>query len=276
VKIRFGHVQNPFSAPVSIALERGYLADAGVELELTRFANGSAMSQALARGEVELGVGGHIQTLVAALGGSDQVFIGPLAFERSPDHLPIALLAAAELACGSELEGAVVGVSAVAAISELQLRIYMADERADYDALTLRAIAFADLAEAFVRGEIAAASAPDPFAARLVRDGLAHIVDRGSLSRALKDGERVMIAGLAASRSWVAANEAAAKGVLAAVARAIDDLRSAGAQAPGDGQLPYFDRRLAGADLQTVFDLAYEHGLSDRPADADALILSLD
>ncbi|MGA2757466.1 MAG: ABC transporter substrate-binding protein [Solirubrobacteraceae bacterium] len=276
MRVRFGHVQNPFSAPVSTALERGYLAEAGVELEVTRFANGSAMSQALARGEIDLGVGGHVQTLVATLAGSDQVFIGPLGFERAPDHLPIALLAAGEVSCGRDLEGAVVGVSAVAAISELQLRIYMADERANYDAVTLRAMPFADLGGAFTRGEIAAASAPDPFAARLVGEGLAHIVDRGSMSRALRDGERVMITGLASSRSWVAANTSSARAVVAAVARAIDDLRSAASRTAGDGQAPYFDRWLEPADLQTVFDLAYEHGLTDRQADADGLIVSLD
>jgi NitT/TauT family transport system substrate-binding protein len=261
---------------VAAALERGYLADAGVELELITYANGSKMSDALARGEVEIGVGGHIQTLVATLAGADQVFIGPLGFERSPDHLPIALLAGGEVRAGRELEGSSVGVSAIAAISELQLRIYMRAEGANYRALTLRAMPFGELGAAFARGEIAAASAPDPFAAQLVQDGLARIIDRGSMSRALAGGERVMIAGLAASRAWVASHRRAAKSVLDGVSRAIDDLRAARPSTPPDRHAPYFDRRLEAGDLQPVFDLAYEHGLTARPADAGELVVLLD
>jgi ABC-type nitrate/sulfonate/bicarbonate transport system substrate-binding protein len=274
VHVRFGHVQNPFSAPVLAAIERGYLADAGVEFELTRFANGSAMSRALALGEVDAGVGGHLQTLAATLAGADQVFIAPLGFERAPDHLPIALVAAGGISSGRELEGAIVGVSALAAISELQLRIYMRAQGADHATLTLRAMPFAELAAALQSGEIAAASAPDPFAARLAADGLAQIIDRGSLSAELADGQRVMIAGLAASRAWVQGNAGAARAIAGALARAIDELR--GDPSPAGLHVPHFDRRLREADLQPVFDLAYEHALVDRRAQANELIVALD
>jgi NitT/TauT family transport system substrate-binding protein len=274
MRVRFGHVQNPFSAPVLAAIERGHLADAGVEFELTRFANGSEMSRALALGELDAGVGGHLQTLAATIAGSDQVFIAPLGFERAPDHLPIALVAAGRISRGRELEGAIVGVSAVAAISELQLRIYMRAEGADYGTLTLRAMPFAQLAAALAHGEIAAASAPDPFAAQLAADGLAQIIDRGSLSAELADGERVMIAGVAASRAWVEGNAGTARAIAGALALAIEELR--GEPAPAGLHVPYFDRRLREADLQPVFDLAYEHALVDRRAQAGELIIPLD
>jgi NitT/TauT family transport system substrate-binding protein len=274
VRLRFGHVQNPFSAPVLVAMERGHLAEAGVEFELTRFANGSEMSRALALGEVDAGVGGHLQTLAATLAGADQVFIAPLGFERAPDHLPIALVAAGPISSGRELEGATVGVSALAAISELQLRIYMRAQGADYGTLTLRAMPFAQLAAALESGEIAAASAPDPFAAQLAADGLAQIIDRGSLSAELADGERVMIAGLAASRAWVQSNPVAARAIAGALARAVDELR--GQPAPAGMHVPHFDRPLREADLQRVFDLAYEHGLVDRRTQAGELMVALD
>jgi ABC-type nitrate/sulfonate/bicarbonate transport system substrate-binding protein len=274
VRLRFGHVQNPFSAPVLVAIERGHLADAGVELELTRFANGSEMSRALALGEVDAGVGGHLQTLAATLAGADQVFIAPLGFERAPDHLPIALVAAGRISSGRELEGAIVGVSALAAISELQLRIYMRAQGADYATLRLQAMPFAQLAAALQSGEITAASAPDPFAAGFAADGLAQVIDRGSLSTALADGERVMIAGVAASRAWVESNPGAARAIAGALAAAIDELR---AEPPPAGlHVPYFDRSLREADLQPVFDLAYEHGLVDRRAQAGELIVAPD
>ena len=130
--VRFGQVANPFSRPVTLALERGYFEDAGVELDVTSFPNGSVMSAAMARGEVDAGVGGHLQTL----DHPGQVFFGPLGFERAPDHLPIALVSS--VGSGRELEGKAVGVSARAAISELQLRIYMAGEGAEFERLRAR------------------------------------------------------------------------------------------------------------------------------------------
>jgi NitT/TauT family transport system substrate-binding protein len=277
MRVRFGHVANPFSAPVRLALERGYFDDAGVALELTTFANGSLASAALAAGEVELAVGGHIQTLVATLGGAAQLFIGPLGFERSPDHLPIALVARAGVSSGRELEGAVVGMSARGAISELQLRIFMGAEGAEFESLELRAMPFDELAGALGAGEVAAASCPDPLAARLVREGLGRVIDRGSLSRALAGGERAMITGIAASRPWLQANEDAARAVLGAVGRAIGEAAAeAPAEVPAGEHAPLFDSRLQAADLQLVFDLAFEHGLVEHAATASELIAVLD
>lgn len=269
--VRFGHVPNPFSQPVNLALERGYFEAAGIELELTPFANGSAMSAAMARGEVELGVGGHLQTLTAVLEGAQQVFVGPLGFERAPDHLPIALVATVDSA--HELEGTSIGVSARAAISELQLRIFMAGAGADFERLTLETMPFRELAGAFRSGTIAAASAPDPFAAQLERDGLGRIVDRGSLGRALPAGERVLIAGLTADEAWLEHHRDEARRVVDATGRAIDDL-VAEATLAGDPSLhsALFDRTLEPPDLQRVFDLAFEHGLIARPASASDLI----
>jgi hypothetical protein len=40
--------------------------------------------------------------------------------------------------------------------------------------------------------------------------------------------------------------------------------------------VPYFDRSLREADLQPVFDLAYEHGLVDRRTQAGELMVALD
>jgi NitT/TauT family transport system substrate-binding protein len=264
LRVRFGHVANPFSRPIDAAIERGYFADAGVDLEVVRFANGSEVSVALAGGDLDAGVGGHIQTL---LGG--QVFIGPLGFEQSPDHLTIALVARAGSSTGRELEGSAVGVSARGAISELQLRIFMAAEGADYAKLRLEAMPFGEFAAAMESGAIAAASAPGSFASQLVEAGLGSIVDRGSLSRALPQGERALITGLAAERAWIEQNPEAARRLVTAVGRAIDDVKGSGGI-----NAPLFDRRLEPADLQRTFDLAFEHGLLTERANAADVIHS--
>lgn len=166
------------------------------------------------------------------------------------------------------------GVSARAAISDLQLRIYMLAEGAEYESLTLVPMPFSELPGALRRGDISAASAPDPFAAQLVQEGLGRIIDRGSLSRALPEGERVMIAGLAAARTWVESEPQSAHCVLTAVERAIDDLHAEPHSMPPNQHVPYFDRQLEPSDLQRVFDLAYDYRLIDRRVQAPDLILT--
>ena len=259
--VRFGHVANPFSRPVDLALERGWFG----ELEVTRYANGSAVAAALAAGEIDAGVGGHVQTL-----GAGQVFFAPLGFEEAPAHLPIALVARPGISSGRELEGSAVGMSARGAISELQLRIYMHAEDAAYETLRLEAMPFGELAEAIRSGAIAAASAPEPFATQLVAEGLGAVIDRGSLSRGVRPGERALITGLAAERSWVEANEDEARRLADAIGRAVDEL--AGDETPNT---PRFARDLDPADLQRVYDLAHEHGLLERRADARETIVEL-
>jgi NitT/TauT family transport system substrate-binding protein len=284
--LRLGYVANPFSLPIVVAHERSYFPAAGLEVEMETFPNGSAATAALNDGTIDLGVSGHLQTLMAARGPVKQVFIVPLGFEEAPDHLPVALLGRTHVTSGRDLEGASVAVSALGAISELQLRIFMAAEGASYDTLTLTPMPFREMGTALEDGAVAAASVPEPFASVLLAQGLGAVIDRGSLSRALAPGDRAMVAGLVAPEAWVASEPALVAAVVEAVGRAIDDLRAdpglvsarmvtaAGlGEVPGAGlQTPRFDRHLDPSDLQRVFDLALTHGLIDRTATAGDLI----
>lgn len=282
--IRLGFVGNPFSLPLSLALDRGYFAEVGLGIEVVRFANGSAASDALIDGSISVGVSGHIQTLMAAR-RSPQVFLAPLGFEASPDNLPIALLGAGNVLEPADLEARRVAVSALGAISELQLRILMRAAGADYERVELVAMPFREMGEALQVGDVGAASVPEPFASAIVAAGDAHVMDRGSLSVGLGVGERAMIAGIVATTGWLAAEPEAAECIVTAIGRAIDELKTdrmlgpsmmvAQVGAPLDPALvqpPLFDRQLTPSDLQRVFDLAFDHGLLDGAADASSLI----
>jgi NitT/TauT family transport system substrate-binding protein len=282
--IRLGFVANPFSLPVALAFERGYFRDAGVDVQVERFTNGSAASTALAEGSIEVGVSGHVQTLMASR-TTPQVFIAPLGFEESPDHLPIALLGTGGVHEPADLENKRVAVSALGAISELQVRILMREAGAAYDRVELVAMPFKEMGEALRGGRVGAASVPEPFASALVATGNAHVIDRGSLSVGLHPGERAMIAGLATTARWLEDQPDGTGQIVEAIGRAVDELNAEPALAPSmmvaqvkerlDPALvqpPLFDRRLAVPDLQRVFDLALDHGLLDHAADASSLI----
>jgi NitT/TauT family transport system substrate-binding protein len=283
--IRLGFVANPFSLPFTLALERGYFVAAGLDVEVERFANGSAASAALADGTIEVGVSGHLQTLLIGSGEARQVFLAPLGFEASPDHLPITLIARDGIAGAPGLEGQSIAVSALGAISELQLRIFMHEAGADYDSVRLVAMPFREMGEAFASGSVGAASVPEPFASVLTGEGVGRIIDRGSLSSGLKPGQRAMIAGVASKADWAAADPGGVRGIADAIGLAIDDLAAdptlgvsmMAGQIGGNVdtslmQAPLFDRHLDVADLQRVFDLAHAHGLLPSSPDAGPLI----
>jgi NitT/TauT family transport system substrate-binding protein len=282
--IRLGFVANPFSLPFSLALERGYFADQGLDVAVERFANGSAATAALGEGTVDAAVSGHVQTLVASR-DTPQVFIAPLGFEECPDHLPIALLGPDGIQGAADLEGKRVAVSALAAISELQLRILMRERGADYEKVELVAMPFREMGDALRAGTVGAASVPEPFASALLAAGDAHVVDRGSLSLGLKPGERAMVAGLVATTRWLQRDRSSSARLTEAIGRAIDELNTDPLLAPSmmaaqieepldvtTVQAPLFDRHLVAPDLQRVFDLALDYGLLDRAADASSLI----
>jgi NitT/TauT family transport system substrate-binding protein len=281
-RIRSAHVPNPFAVPYLVALERGFFADEGLELEDTRVSNGSVIAEALGKDELDVGTGGHLQTAAAVAAGSDQAFIAPLGFERAPDHLCIVLVARRDRARSlADLAGRAVAVSAQGAISELQLRIALGGA-----AVRTIAMPFSRMGAALADGDVDAASIVEPFASALANDASLAVLDRGSLSRALGPGERALVVGLVARRAWIAAHPELARAIARAVRRAsavlrADDglARSTIARVTGvpaeDATLPLFDDEIRASDLQPTNDLARSHGLLPRRIDARELIAEL-
>ncbi len=247
-QIRIGHVPNPFALPYLVALERGFFADEGLQVDDTRVSNGSVIADALARGELDVGTGGHLQTAAAVAAGSDQAFIAPLGFERAPDHLCIVLVSRRDRARSlGELAGRTVAVSARGAISELQLRIALAGAR-----VRTVAMPFSRMRDALAAGEVDAASVVEPFASVLAQDPALMVLDRGSLSGALPAGERVLIVGLVATRSWIAAKPDAVRHI-------------------GSSAVPFLLERLSEKQLNQT-KLKCKNGMTGRDVPCSPLI----
>lgn len=278
--IRFGHVVNPFSAPLSRALEVGSLEAAGLELAVTRFRNGSEIASGIERGELDVGLGGHLQTLSSALGGSGLVFFAPLGFEESPDHLPVTIVVRAGQSLSGFEAGTTIAMSARTAISDLQLRIFCASEGLPYGSFRIVTMPFGEMAGALRRGEVEAASVPDPFASEIAAAGIGVIVDRGTLSREMPASGRVMITGLVSTRRWLVAHREPARRLRTAVAEAVTSWAEAGSAAQLEGlpgvQMPSFHAELRADDLQLAYDLAARRGIVDRRLCAEEVMIEPD
>jgi NitT/TauT family transport system substrate-binding protein len=260
---------------VTRAFEDGELAAAGIDVAVGYFRNGSEVADLLDRGELDAGLGGHLQTLAASLAGSDQRFFAGVGFEQTPGHLPVAMVVATLGATKGFANGATIAMSARAAISDLQLRIFANTQGVDYFSLNIITMPFPKMQVAFGEGQIDAASVPDPFASQIERSGIGRIVDRGTLSRQMPAAGRVMITGLVSTKRWIEQHADLASGFADVIKRVIafapardDDsaIIDAGVQEP------IFDTRLRPEDLQLAFDLAADYGVVSGHVAAESVI----
>ncbi len=228
----------------------------------------------LDRGELDAGLGGHLQTLAGALAGSDQSFFAAVGFEESPDHLPVTMVVGTRGPMKGISNGATIAMSARAAISDLQLRIYATAEDIDYSSLKIVTMPFAEMNAALLNGDVDAVSAPDPFASQIESSGAGRIVDRGTLSRRMPEGGRVMITGLVSTKRWIEDHCDLATRVADVVERVVAEVPARGDDRSADVQVqePIFDARLNSDDLQLAFDLAAEYGVVPGHLAAETVI----
>jgi NitT/TauT family transport system substrate-binding protein len=260
---------------VTRAFEDGELAAAGIDVAVGYFRNGSEVADLLDRGELDAGLGGHLQTLAASLAGSDQCFFAGVGFEQAPDHLPVAMVVATHDAAKGFANGATIAMSARAAISDLQLRIFANAEGIDYLSLSIVTMPFSEMQEALLKGRIDAASVPDPFASQIERSGIGRIVDRGTLSRQMPTAGRVMITGLVSTKRWIEQHAVLASGFADVVKGVITvaPARTDGRETDGSKvEEPIFDARLRPEDLQLAFDLAADYGVVSGHVAAESVI----
>lgn len=238
---------------------------------ITQLRNGSEVAEGLDRGDLDVGLGGHLQTLSAVLAGSRQSFFASLGFEEDPDHLPVTMVVGAKGANRGFSDGATIAMSARAAISDLQVRIFAAGEGVDYSSLRIVTMPFAEMQTALANGDIDCASVPDPFASQIESAGVGVIVDRGTLSKKMPVGGRVMITGIVSTRGWIEDHRQLASRVTDVVERVVN--RVAVPDATHESvQQPTFDTRIRSDDLQLAFDLAAEYGVVSGRLRADTVV----
>ena len=155
------------------------------------------------------------------------------------------------------------------------MRIFAAAEGIDYSSLTIVTMPFAQMHAALANGEVDAASVPDPFATQIERAGEGTIVDRGTLSKKMPAGDRVMITGLVAKRRWIEDHRDLAARIAEVVGQVIADrppVAGVGESVNARVHEPTFDVRLHPEDLQLAFDLAADFGVVSGRLAAEDLI----
>ena len=176
-KVTVGYVPVLIYGPLLLALDKGYFAEYGLNVDLQPLPGGADMVVLTANGNFDIGIGGTGPAYFnAAARGVNLKIISPLHFERDPQATPLMVSKkrydSGELTKVSDLKGKKVAVNAHGATE------YWLDAALRTDGLTiadvdLQTLGFKDVPAALDSGALDAAMLGEPLATQAEQKGLA-------------------------------------------------------------------------------------------------------
>ncbi len=232
IEVTVGYVPIGIYAPVFAALDKGYFAEAGLDVTLEPFAGGPEPITLTASGELDfaaIGAGPAFWNVVSS--GLPIAVIAPGHAEGSPVATPLMI---SKEACDSgaianvaDLAGKRVSVNARGA-TEYWLGQALATAGLTLDDIDLQVLPFPDAVAALAAGAIDAAMVGEPLATKAEQDGLAF--------RLLADFpvQNIQPTAIIGNMDFLADNPDAAQGFVTAYLRASRDLTGAGFKDPAN------------------------------------------
>jgi NitT/TauT family transport system substrate-binding protein len=205
IPLRIGATANDSFAEAYYAQDLGYFTRAGIDAEITTFANGAQVSTGVASGALDVGISSVITLANATVRGLPFVYIagGGMYTAAAPT---IVLCAAKDSAIASarDLEGKAVSVSGIKDITHLAVVTWLEANGADPSKVNILEMPFSQVSAALNRGTIAAGVISEPSLA-------ASLADVRILAKPFDlIGKRLMIGGWFATADWQKKNMAAA------------------------------------------------------------------
>jgi NitT/TauT family transport system substrate-binding protein len=277
VELRVGDHGIVGEAPTYIAIEAGYFADEGLEIELQPFRSAVDMVPLLGQNRVDAGAGAVSAALFNAVAdGVDVRIVADSAKVASgaADHL--ALVVRAGLADAvqdvADLRGHVVAINAPGGGLEVQLDAALAAAALGPDDIVVRHLAFPEMTAALANGSVDAAIVPEPFLTLGLDAGT--FVALASIGAVLP-GHQISVLLFSPG---LAAREDVAERYLRAYLRGVADYRAALVDRTVD-PTAVIDAIMAHApiDDRTLFDrMAYHDIDADGTVDVDSLARDLE
>lgn len=224
--VRVVHVPVLIFAPLYVAIERGYFAREGLEVELVSTPGGVSSFVVLASGRAEVVVGGLGAALFnAAARGLDFKVVGPVHMEKPPVSTPLVVSKKAydsgQIRSVRDLAGKRVAVNVLGSATEFWLNAALLKGGLSMEDVQVVAVNFPEVPAALENGAIAAGLLGEPLAT------LAE--DRGQVVRLSDDFVNgVQVTALYYSGSFMREQRQAAVGFMAAWLRASRDLYGGG------------------------------------------------
>jgi NitT/TauT family transport system substrate-binding protein len=264
--------------------EKGFFKAAGINVELTTFANGGAVATAVASGAIDVGATNGLSLASAFLRNVPFVFLASGGL-YNPSATQLCVADGAPIRSARDCNGKTFAISSLRGTEWLALQAWVDQNGGDSSTMKLLEIPYPEIAPATIRGTVSGGVITEPFlSAAKAAGGIRTIA-------AVYDvfGPKVMLSGWFTTTPWLKANPTLAKrfvDALYATARWANAHRDETATILGAhtkidlailksmNRCPYGET-LSTANLQSAYDLAFKYKVFDRSVDANDVIAKL-
>jgi ABC-type nitrate/sulfonate/bicarbonate transport system substrate-binding protein len=199
------------NADLAVAVEKGFLAEAGLAVETQNLRSGVSVVQGVVGGALDIGASSIEPVVNAAAGGGDVAIIGAYA-----DKLTVSAVAPADVRTAADLKGRRVGVQEIGAFREVMSRLVLQSAGLTPDDVEYVPVDAQSYTSALVDGRIQSAILQTEQAAAAEQDyrGLHTIAELADVVPDYHYGTYFV------TRSWLDANRDAATRFMTALTRA--------------------------------------------------------
>jgi NitT/TauT family transport system substrate-binding protein len=267
------------------ARDQGFFERAGLNVELSILASGSAIAGAVAAGAVDIGVTNPIPLALAYLHGIPFAYFcaGGL---YNPDETALCVLSDGPIKTAKDLEGKTIAATALADANTLAVKAWVDQNGGDSTTLRLVELPFSEMRAALQRGTVAAAPIVEPALSNAKKEGGIRVLLPPFWN---VFGRNFLVGGWFARTDWLKANAGLARRYAATIYatgkwanehpnESADILAKAAKLDPqvvrGMGRAPYGDA-LTPAMIQSMLDSMYKYKLIDRPLNGSEVIYKL-
>ena len=282
-KIRVGQTPAASLAASYLAIEKGFFAKRGLDVELQVITLNSNIPAALIAGSSDIGGTTPTVFLQAIDSGIDLVTVSGtnVTFAESKNSAIIARNGSG-IAVPADFVGKKIGVPGLGALIHVSLRNWLAQHGVDYNAVNYVELAFPQQRDALQNGLVDAAVTVEPTYSRIINAGLGK--DVGHAFDSLPRGTQTIL--YSASRDWVNAHrdavrafhEANEEGTRYAIEH-LDEARAAVVknlklppEAARDIEMPKLSAQVTEKDLIVIAEIMTRQKMLRAPIDAGKLL----
>lgn len=270
-------------APVTYALDQGYFADEGLDVEIQPLQGGAAAVPGLLSGDLQISVTNWVSFVQAQEKGIPIQAFAPGAVAR-PGWSGVYAADSSRIKGAEDLAGKTVAITELKTVTELTTRVGLSEAGVDPESVEFAAVPLNTIVPAVADGTVDAGWLVEPFIGQAKSEGQRQVLDvyAGQLDGA-------SIGGYITSRKWAAENADALAAFNAAMSRATEEMNAdptlveqtlvaAGAMQEsqtGSLMLPTFGESLSAEDVQQWADLMAEYQFVAEPVDIDEAVLDV-
>ncbi|MGC5615380.1 ABC transporter substrate-binding protein [Georgenia sp. Z1491] len=272
------------TAPAWLGLQEGIFEEHGLDVEIQVLQGGAAVIPGVLSGDIQFGFSNTTSLLIAADQGLGLSWVAPAASttgDVEEDFSAVMTMPGSGISSPSDLEGRTVAVNTLNNIGDTVVRSVVEADGGDPDAVEFVELAFPDMPAALTEGRVEAAWVLDPFMTMLNDEGAESIsrpyaevhpelmVAAYFTSEQLASSDPEVIeafqAAMQESLTYAEEHPDEARAVLSEFTEIAPEVREAIV-------LPRWPSEFAIESIETLADLAYQHGLLEEEVAPESLL----